>query len=130
MKKIIYILGIILLASCAAPKKCCGQDKIVKIPQSELDAFFLAVDTLQYQDSIKTILIADLELQLLNKTNLNFTNETIILNQNSEILMLNDQIKLYEDRLKITDAWYNKRWFGVVIGVVGTSTAIYLAGQL
>ena len=130
MKKIIYILGIILLASCAAPKKCCAQDKIVKIPQSELDAFFLAVDTLQYQDSLKTILIADLELQLLNKTNLNFTNETIILNQNSEIKLLNDQIKLYADRLKITDKWYNKRWFGIVIGVAGTSTAIYLAGQL
>jgi hypothetical protein len=130
MKKILYILGIIILASCAAPKKCCAQDKIVKIPQSELDAFFLAVDTLEYQDSIKTVLIADLELQLLNKTNLNFTNETIILNQNYEIEMLNDQIKLYSDRLKITDKWYNKRWFGVVVGVVGTSTAIYLAGQI
>ena len=130
MKKILYILGFLLLASCAAPKKCCGQDKIVKIPQSELDAFFLAVDTLQYQDSIKSVLIADLELQLLNKTNLNFTNETIILNQNSEIKLPNDQIKLYADRLKITDKWYNKRWFGIVIGVAGTSTAIYLAGQL
>ena len=124
MKKILLILATIISVNCFA------QDKIVKIPQSELDAFFLAVDTLQYQDSIKTILIADLELQLLNKTNLNFTNETIILNQNSEILMLNDQIKLYEDRLKITDRWYNKRWFGIVVGVVGTSTAIYLAGQL
>ena len=124
MKKILFILATIISVNCFA------QDKIVKIPQSELDAFFLAVDTLQYQDSIKTILIADLELQLLNKTNLNFTNETIILNQNYEIEMLNDQIKLYEDRLKITDRWYNKRWFGVVVGVVSTSTVVYLAGQL
>lgn len=124
MKKILFILASVISLNCFA------QDKIVKIPQSELDAFFLAVDTLQYQDSIKTILIADLELQLLNKTNLNFKNETIILNQNSEIKLLNDQIKLYADRLKITDKWYNKRWFGIVIGVAGTSTAIYLAGQL
>ena len=130
MKKILYLLGLILLASCAAPKKCCAQDKIVKIPQSELDAFFLAVDTLRYQDSIKTVLIADLEKQLQFKTNLEFTNKTILLNQESEIKMLNDQINLYQDRLKITDAWYNKRWFGIVIGVAGTSTAIYLAGQL
>jgi len=130
MKKILYILILILVASCAAPKKCCAQDKIVKIPQSELDAFFLAVDTLQYQDSIKTVLIAELELQLQNKTNLEFTNKTILLNQTYEIEMLNEQIELYEDRLKITDAWYNKRWFGIVCGVVGTSTAIYLAGQL
>ena len=124
MKKILFILASVISLNCFA------EDKIVKIPQSELDAFFLAVDTLQYQDSLKTILIADLELQLLNKTNLNFTNETIILNQNSEIKLLNDQIKLYADRLKITDKWYNKRWFGIVIGVAGTSTAIYLAGQL
>ena len=124
MKKILFILASVISLNCFA------QDKIVKIPQSELDAFFLAVDTLQYQDSLKTILIADLELQLLNKTNLNFTYETIILNQNSEIKLLNDQIKLYADRLKITDKWYNKRWFGIVIGVAGTSTAIYLAGQL
>ena len=124
MKKILFILASVISLNCFA------QDKIVKIPQSELDAFFLAADTLQYQDSIKTILIADLELQLLNKTNLNFKNETIILNQNSEIKLLNDQIKLYADRLKITDKWYNKRWFGIVIGVAGTSTAIYLAGQL
>ena len=124
MKKILFILASVISLNCFA------QDKIVKIPQSELDAFFLAVDTLQYQDSLKTILIADLELQLLNKTNLNFTNETIILNQNSEIELLNDQIKLYADRLKITDKWYNKRWVGIVIGVAGTSTAIYLAGQI
>lgn len=124
MKKILFILASVISLNCFA------QDKIVKIPQSELDAFFLAVDTLQYQDSLKTILIADLELQLQNKTNLEFTNKTILLNQEYEIEMLNDQIKLYEDRLKISDAWYNKRWFGVVVGVVGTSTAIYLAGQL
>ena len=130
MRKILYLLGLILITSCAAPKKCCAQDKIVKIPQSELDAFFLAVDTLQYQDSIKTVLIADLEKQLQFKTNLEFTNKTILINQTYEIEMLNDQINLYQERLKITDAWYNKRWFGIVIGVAGTSTAIYLAGQL
>ena len=124
MKKILFILASVISLNCFA------QDKIVKIPQSELDAFFLAVDTLQYQDSIKTVLIADLEKQLLFKTNLEFTNKTILLNQEYEIEMLNDQIKLYADRLKITDKWYNKRWCGIVIGVAGTSTAIYLAGQL
>ena len=130
MKKILYILGIILLISCATPKKCCAQDKIVKIPQSELDAFFLAVDTLEQQDSIKTLLISDLELQLINYKTLDQNSKLSLMNKDSEIELLNDQIKLYEDRLKITDKWYNKRWFGVVVGVVGTSSAIYLAGQL
>ena len=57
-------------------------------------------------------------------------NDTLLKLKSDKIILLNDQIKLYEDRLKITDKWYNKRWFGVVCGVVGTSTAIYLAGQL
>ena len=124
MRKLLFILATIISLNCFA------QDKIVKIPQSELDAFFLAVDTLEQQDSIKTLLIADLELQIISLKDLNLKNDTIILNKNQEILLLNDQINLYHDRLKITDRWYNKRWFGIVVGVVGTSTAIYLAGQL
>tara|TARA_R100000664_G_scaffold16187_1_gene24914 strand:+ start:176 stop:556 length:381 start_codon:yes stop_codon:yes gene_type:complete len=125
MKK--YIL---LLLFALTSLICLGQDKIVKIPQSELDSFFLAVDTLEQQDSIKTVLIKDLELQISNLTLLNHKNDTLILNKNHEIVLLNEQIKLYHDRLKITDRWYNKRWFGVVVGVVGTSTVVYLAGQL
>ena len=124
MKHLLFILATIISLNCFA------QDKIVKIPQSELDAFFLAVDTLEQQDSIKTLLITDLELQLDNFRTLNAKNESILLNKDQEIILLNNQIKLYADRLKITDKWYNKRWFGVVVGVVGTSSAIYLAGQL
>jgi hypothetical protein len=124
MKKLLFILATIISINCFA------QDKIVKIPESELEQFFLAIDTLEQQDSIKTILIADLELQINSFKALNSKNESILLLKNDEILLLNDQIKLYEDRLKITDRWYNKRWFGIVIGVAGTSTAIYLAGQL
>jgi hypothetical protein len=107
-----------------------AQDKIVKIPQSELNEFFLAIDTLQQQDSLKTILITDLESQITEYKTLSLQNDTILSLRNHEIVLLNDQIKLYSDRLKIADRWYNKRWFGVVVGVVGTSTAIYLAGQI
>jgi hypothetical protein len=124
MKKILYILILLFTFNVFS------QDKIVKIPQSELDAFFLAIDTLQYQDSIKSVLIADLQLQNTNFFNLRVNDMAKFAAKDEEILLLNNQIKLYEDRLKITDRWYNKRWFGVVVGVVGTSTAIYLAGQI
>ena len=30
MKRILYILSLLLLASCAAPKKCCAQDSKLK----------------------------------------------------------------------------------------------------
>ena len=124
MKNLLFILATILSINCFA------QDKIVKIPQSELDAFFLAVDTLELQDSLKTVLNTDLEFQIVNLKDLNKNCEDLVLNKANEIILLNDQIKLYDDRLKIADRWYNKRWFGIVIGVAGTSTAIYLAGQI
>ena len=124
MKNLLFILATILSINCFA------QDKIVKIPQSELDAFFLAVDTLELQDSLKTVLITDLEFQIVNLKDLNKNCEDLVLNKANEIILLNDQIKLYDDRLKIADRWYNKRWFGIAIGVAGTSTAIYLAGQI
>ena len=67
MKNLLLILTLLFTFSCL------GQDKIVKIPQSELEGFFLAIDTLEQQDSLKTILITDLELQIknLNVLNLN-----------------------------------------------------------
>ena len=42
-----------------------SQDTI-KIPQDELNSFFKALDTLRYQDSLKSVLINDLELQINN----------------------------------------------------------------
>ena len=74
MKNLLFILATIISLNCFA------QDKIVKIPQSELDAFFLAVDTLEQQDSLKTILITDLELQIVNLNDLNRNCEELILN--------------------------------------------------
>ena len=123
MKKILFILFLM-------PSIIFAQSKYVKIPQEELDNFIAAVDTLEYQDSLKSILIKDLELQIVEYKKLSLQNDTLLTLRNDEIVLLNDQIKLYSDRLKITDRWYNKRWFGVVVGVVGTSTAIYLAGQI
>ena len=123
MKKFLFILFLM-------PSIIFAQSKYVKIPQAELDAVIAAIDTLEHQDSLKTVLITDLEVQLTEYKTLSLQNDTLLTLRNDEIVLLNDQIKLYSDRLKITDRWYNKRWFGVVIGVVGTSSAIYLAGQI
>ena len=123
MKKLLFILFLI-------PSIMFAQTKYVKIPQHELDAVIAAIDTLEYQDSLKTLLIADLQLQNTNFFNLRVNDMAKFAAKDEEILLLNDQINLYQDRLKIADAWYNKRWFGIVIGVTSTSAVIYLAGQL
>ena len=104
---------------------CYSQD-IVEIPQTELEEFFLAIDTLKQQDSLKTILIQDLESQIKNFNLLAKQDSLIIGFKNQEILLLNDQIKLYDDRLKQVDKWYKKPWVGVVGGVLGTLITIHV----
>tara|TARA_R110001592_G_scaffold27726_1_gene102156 strand:- start:2018 stop:2398 length:381 start_codon:yes stop_codon:yes gene_type:complete len=104
----------------------CYSQEIVEIPQDELEEFFQAIDTLKQQDSIKTILISDLDLQLKNFKLLS-TQDSLILNyRNQEISILKDQIKLYDGRLKQVDKWYNKPWIGVASGIIGTLVTIHI----
>jgi hypothetical protein len=104
----------------------CYSQEVVEIPQDELEGFFLAIDTLKQQDSIKTILISDLELQLKNYKLLDKQNNLILDYKNEEVNLLKDQIKLYDDRLNQVDKWYKKPWVGVVGGVVGTLITIHV----
>ena len=119
MKSILFTLLIFLTLNCYS------QD-IVQIPQKELNNFFLAIDTLKQQDSIKTILINDLEFQIKNYNLLSNQDSLIINYRNKEIILLKDQIKLYDDRLKQVDKWYKKPWIGVVSGVVATLVTIHV----
>jgi len=98
----------------------------VKIPQNELEEFFLAIDTLKEQDSIKTTLIIGLELQLNNYKLLSDQDSLLLSYRNQEILLLKDQIKLYNNRLKQVDKWYKKPWVGVVGGIVATLVTIHI----
>ena len=102
-----------------------SQDTI-QIPQEELNNFFLSVDTLKEQDSIKTVLISDLELQIKNYNLLSNQDSLIFSYKNQEIDLLRYQIKLYDDRLKQVDKWYKKPWIGVVSGVVATLITIHV----
>ncbi len=119
MKSILFTLLTFITLNCYS------QD-IVQIPQEELNQFFLSIDTLRQQDSIKTILISDLELQLKNYTLLTQQDSLILNYKNQEIFILKDQIKLYDDRLNQVDKWYKKPWVGIVSGVVGTLITIHI----
>ena len=87
-----------------------------KISNSDLEEVFLAIDTLKQQDSIKTELIKDLNLQLNNYKTLSMQDSTIINFKDVQIGLLNEQIQLYDDRLKKVDKWYNKPWVGFIAG--------------
>ena len=105
--------------------KSYSQD-LVKIPQDELEEFFLAIDTLKEQDSIKTILIFDLESQVRNYEMLSKQDSLILNYRLQQVKLLNEQIKLYDNRLKQVDKWYNKPWVGVVGGVITTLITIHV----
>ena len=98
---------------------CYSQDTL-RIPQTELEEFFLALDTLRTQDSIKTVLISDLEAEIILYSKLAQQDSLIIAYKNEEIELLNERIILYDERLNQIDKWYNKPSVGVVGGFLGT----------
>ena len=101
-----------------------SQDTL-QIPALELEEFFLALDTLETQDSIKTVLIKQLEKQIEFHKELNDHNRNLLLYRDQEIELLNNQINLHLDRLNQVDKWYKKPWIGVVGGFVGTIVLIH-----
>lgn len=101
-----------------------SQDTL-RIPAVELEEFFLALDTLRTQDSLKTILITQLEEEIKLHELLAKQDSTIILYKDQEIQLLNEQINLYIDRLDKVDKWYNRPWIGVAGGFIGTIVLIH-----
>lgn len=120
-QKIKYILTILLLSISSIGF---SQDTL-QIPQAELEEFFLALDTLEIQDSIKTILIEQLENEIILHERLAAQDSLIISYKDQEIVLLNEQIELHLDRLDQVDKWYRKPWVGVVGGVAGTIVLIH-----
>jgi len=104
-----------------------AQDSL-KVPQAELDAIIEAMDLLVEQDSINNLLIFQLESEVrLFETIIK--QDSLVLNYNrEEISLLESQIQLYNDRLKHVDKWYDKRPFGIILGVAGTIGLIHVIG--
>ena len=98
---------------------CYSQDTL-RIPQAELEEFFLALDTLRTQDSIKTVLISDLEAEIILYSKLAQQDSLLLAYKNTEIQLLNERIVIYDERLQQIDKWYNKPAIGVVGGFLGT----------
>ena len=104
-----------------------SQDTL-QIPQVELEEFFLALDTLRTQDSVKTVLIQELEFEIKLHEQLAKQDSLIILYKDQEIRLLNEEIDLYVYRLDKVDKWYNRPWVGVAGGFLGTMFLINTIG--
>ena len=86
------------------------------ISNEELEKVFDAIDTLVYQDSVKTVLIRDMEYQIRNYEFLSRQDSLLLNYKNRQIDILNEEIVLYDNRLKKVDKWYNKPWVGFIAG--------------
>jgi|TARA_R110001592_G_scaffold305093_1_gene577691 hypothetical protein len=84
-----------------------SQDTL-RIPTEEMEEFFLALDTLRFQDSIQTALISDLETEIILFNKLTQQDSLLLFYKDQEIDLLKESISLYNERLKQVDKWYNK----------------------
>jgi hypothetical protein len=104
-----------------------AQDTI-RIPQAEVDEIIAVMDTLIEQDSINNVLIKQYELLITDYENLAKQDSLILSFREREIYLYNEQIKLYEKKIKVVDKWYNKRPFGFIIGVATSVVLIHTVG--
>jgi len=103
---------------------CYSQDTL-QIPEVELEEFFLALDTLKIQDSLKTSLILDLERTVKFYELLAEQDSLVIKFKDEEIYLLNEQIQLHLNRLDQVDKWYNKPSVGITAGFLSTIILIH-----
>ena len=104
-----------------------AQDTI-QVPQIELDGIIEAMDTLVEQDSINNLIILSLETEVRLFETIIKQDSLVLAYKQEQIVLLESQIQLYDDRLNQVDKWYDKRPFGVVVGVLGTIGLIHVIG--
>ena len=119
-----FLLGLLLFISFNVFSQT--EKDSVLIPRIELESVFDAIDTLTSQDSIKNILIDDLTLQIRNFELLSRQDSVLLMYNHRQIDLLNQEIKLYDDRLKKVDKWYKKPWVGFIIGVATVTTSSWI----
>ena len=120
--KLILVLFITMLSFAGS-----AQDTI-PVPQVELDGIIEAIDTLVEQDSINNLIILSLETEVKLFETIIKQDSLVLAYKQEQITLLESQIELYDDRLNKVDKWYDKRPFGVVIGVLGTIGIIHVIG--
>jgi len=120
--RLILVLFITMLSFAGS-----AQDTI-PVPQVELDGIIEAIDTLVEQDSINNLIILSLENEVKLFETIIKQDSLVLAYKQEQITLLESQIELYDDRLNQVDKWYDKRPFGVVIGVLGTIGIIHVIG--
>ena len=97
-----------------------AQQDTLHIPAEELEEFFLALDTLEIQDSAKAVLIEELERTIKLYELFVEQDSLVIMYKDEQIYLLNEQIQLHLDYIKAQDKWYKQPMIGAAAGILGT----------
>lgn len=95
------------------------------IPQSEINEIIAVMDTLIEQDSINNVLIDQQSEQITNYELLAKQDSMLLSFKSVQINLYKEQTKLYEQKLRLSDKWWNKRPFGYILGVASTILLIH-----
>ncbi len=123
MKKLIILFSFVLLSFTNFSQTV---EDSTTISNQELEKVFKAIDTLVYQDSIKNVLINDLKKQVNLYNTLTIQDSVLLATKNKQIVILNETIDLYDERLKKVDKWYNKPWVGILEGMALTTLSSWI----
>lgn len=102
-----------------------AQDSI-RVPQKEIDDIIAVMDTLIIQDSISNEIILQQGILIKSMSSVIKQDSLILSYKNIEVGLLNDRLLLYETELNRSNLWYEQRWFGILLGSIGTIGIIHV----
>ena len=108
-----------------------SQEKTYTFTEKEILGFTNEIKRLEVKDSLNTILISDLEKINVKLEDNAKTDSTLLSFKDLQIGLLNEEIELYKRKVKLVKPkWYQNKWLYFGYGVLGTSTSVWLTGQL
>ena len=124
-----FFLTILLIVSFLFPQAIVEEDECFSA--EEIQNIELHITELEQKDSKNTGIITNLNDQIklyMEKS----ANDSLLISLNfRKSLLLNDQIKLYNDLVKqVKPKWYENKWLWFTIGVVTTAGTLKLASEL
>ena len=127
MKKILLILSILITFSCTAQTDSLELFKQGYIKARELNK--------QYKFKVEACetVVLELEAQVADLQEIQTTHQSILridslqLNYKDEqIRLLTDNLNIYQKQFSKRDKFWNKPWFGAVLGSIGTIAIIHV----
>ena len=94
------------------------------LTENEVIELFHSIQELEYKDSLNTNIISNLEFQIVDYKNINAQNELLIKDYKKQLELSQEMIKLVKPK------WYDNKYLWFFCGILMTSGAVYLAGQI